>query len=117
MGASEHLLIARVTNVANAIEQLRSGDIWVAGLDPGAGSHPIGVSDLNRPLALVVGNEGKGLRRLVRKRCDFLINIPMLGRVQSLNAAVAGSLALYAARNARDAITAAPTIDESSHPC
>ena len=117
MGASEHLLIARVTNLARAIEQLHSDDVWVAGLDPGAGSHPIGQSDLNRPLALVVGNEGTGLRRLVRKRCDFLINIPMLGQVRSLNAAVAGSLALYAARSARDAITAAPPIDDSAHPC
>ncbi len=104
MGASEHLLISRVTNLVRAIEQLRGEGVWVAGLDSGPGSQPLDQNDLNRALVLVVGNEGKGLRRLVRKRCDFLIDIPMVGRVKSLNASVAGSLALYAARNARGAI-------------
>ena len=104
MGASEHLLITRVTNLARTIEQLRSEDVWVAGLHPGPDSLSLNQCDLNRALVLVVGNEGKGLRHLVRERCDFLMNIPMRGRVQSLNAAVAGSLALYAARTARDAI-------------
>jgi 23S rRNA (guanosine2251-2'-O)-methyltransferase len=104
MGASEHLLITRVTNLAHAIQQLHSDDVWVAGLHTGSGSLPMDQSDLNRALMLVVGNEGKGLRRLVRERCDFLINIPMHGHVKSLNAAVAGSLALYAARTARTAI-------------
>ena len=104
MGASEHLLIARATNLARAIEQLQSDNVWVAGLHPGPSSLPLYESDLNRALVLVVGNEGKGLRRLVRDRCDFLINIPMHGRLQSLNAAVAGSLALYSARITRGAI-------------
>ena len=101
MGASEHLLIARATNIARTIEQLRGDDVWVAGLHPGPGSLHMHECDLNISLALVIGNEDKGLRRLVRERCDFLINIPMHGLVKSLNAAVAGSLALYAARNAR----------------
>jgi len=104
MGASEHLLITRATNLARVIRQLRSDHVWVAGLDPRPGSLPLDQCDLNRALVLVVGNEGKGLRHLVREHCDFLINIPMRGHVQSLNAAVAGSLAIYAARTARRAI-------------
>ncbi len=104
MGASEHLLIARATNLARAIEKLSRDGVWVAGLHTGPGSLPLEQTDLNRALVLVVGNEGKGLRRLVRERCDFLINIPMHGRIQSLNASVAGSLALYAARTTRGAV-------------
>jgi 23S rRNA (guanosine2251-2'-O)-methyltransferase len=65
--------------------------------------------DLNLPLGLVIGNEADGLRRLVRDRCDFLVQLPMYGRVQSLNAAIAGSLALYAARQARQAPPPRPT--------
>ncbi|MCH2539800.1 MAG: 23S rRNA (guanosine(2251)-2'-O)-methyltransferase RlmB [Anaerolineales bacterium] len=102
MGASEHLLIARVTNIARTVEQMKRDNLWVAGLHVGLENQPLTQCDLNRPLALVVGNEAQGLRRLVRDRCDFLINIPMHGHIQSLNAAIAGSLVLYAARTARD---------------
>ena len=66
-----------------------------------ADAQPLGKMDLNRALAVVIGNEGSGLRRLVRERCDFLVRIPMHGRVASLNAAIAGSLALFAAVQAR----------------
>ena len=104
MGASEHLLIARVTNIARTVERMQRDNLWVAGLHVGLDNQPLAQCDLNRPLALVVGNEAQGLRRLVRERCDFVINIPMYGRVQSLNAAVAGSLVLYAARTARDGL-------------
>jgi len=102
-GATEHLRIAQVTNLVEAMRRLKEHDIWLAGLDLSAEAQPIDQVDLNLPLALVVGNEGSGLRRLVRDRCDFRLRLPMYGRVQSLNAAVAGSLALYAARTARSA--------------
>lgn len=100
-GAAEHLLVAQVTNLVEAMRWLTKQDIWLAGLGLGPETQPIDSVDLNRPLGLVIGNEGDGLRRLVRDRCDLLLKLPMFGRVQSLNAAVAGSLALYAARRAR----------------
>jgi 23S rRNA (guanosine2251-2'-O)-methyltransferase len=102
-GATEHLLIAQVTNLVNAMRRLKERDVWLAGLDLSAEAQPLDQVDLNLPLGLVIGNEGSGLRRLVRDRCDFRLRLPMFGRVQSLNAAVAGSLALYAARAARRA--------------
>lgn len=102
-GATEHLLIAQVTNLVEAMRRLKERDVWLAGLDLSADAQPIDQADLNLPLGLVIGNEGNGLRRLVRERCDFRLRLPMYGRVQSLNAAVAGSLALYAARLARNA--------------
>lgn len=100
-GATEHLLVAQVTNLVDAMRRLKERDVWLAGLDLSADAQPLDQVDLNLPLGLVIGNEGSGLRRLVRDRCDFRVRLPMYGRVQSLNAAVAGSLALYAARAAR----------------
>jgi 23S rRNA (guanosine2251-2'-O)-methyltransferase len=100
-GAVENLLVAQVTNLAEAMRWLKQQDVWLVGLGLNPEAQPIDALGLNRPLALVVGNEGDGLRRLVRERCDFLVKLPMHGRVESLNAAVAGSLALYAARAAR----------------
>jgi 23S rRNA (guanosine2251-2'-O)-methyltransferase len=96
-GAAEHLLIAQVTNLVQAIRQLQEAEVWVAGLDLDDSARPLNEVDLNLPLAIVVGHEGEGLRRLVRERCDFLIRLPMRGRIESLNAAVAGSILLYAA--------------------
>jgi 23S rRNA (guanosine2251-2'-O)-methyltransferase len=100
-GATEHLLVAQVTNLVEAIRRLKQQEVWVAGLALTPEAQPLDEADLNRPLGLVIGNEGEGLRRLVRERCDFLVRLPMFGQVQSLNAAVAGSIALYAARQAR----------------
>jgi len=94
-GAVEHLLVAQVTNLVDAIGRLKALDVWVAGLEAVRGAQRYDQADLSGPLALVVGSEGKGLRRLVRERCDFLLRLPMLGRVTSLNAAVAGSVVLY----------------------
>jgi len=96
-GAVEHLLIAQA-NLAQAIETLREADVWTVGLDEkgepvGADGHP----PLQGGLALVVGSEGEGIRPLVKSKCDFLLRLPMQGRVESLNAAVAGSVALYLA--------------------
>jgi len=101
MGASEHMKVVRVTNMAQTIELLKRADIWIAGLDLAPNSQVFGQVDLNRPLGIVVGNEGTGIRRLVRDKCDFLIRLPMRGQVQSLNAAIAGSIVLYAAWQAR----------------
>lgn len=100
-GATEHLLIAQVTNLGQTLAELKQRDIWIAGLDMGKDSYSWGEIDLNRPLCLVVGHEGEGLRRLVREKCDFIFRLPMRGHVESLNAAVAGSVALYAAWQAR----------------
>ena len=93
-GACEHLWIAR-ENLAQAIQLLKRRNVWIAGLENSAEAERIDRVDLRPPLALAVGSEGKGLRRLVRDSCDYLVQIPMRGRVGSLNAAVAGSLALY----------------------
>ncbi len=100
-GAAEHLLIARVTNLGKTIDRLKRSDIWTAGLDMVDEAQTLGQVDLDIPLALVVGHEGQGLRRLVREKCDFLLRLPMRGKVESLNAATAGSIVLYAAWQAR----------------
>jgi 23S rRNA (guanosine2251-2'-O)-methyltransferase len=100
-GAVEHLKVAQVTNLVAAMKTLKEADVWLAGLDQGPGTTRFDQANLRGALGLVVGSEGKGLRRLVRETCDFLIELPMRGRVESLNAAVAGSVALYAAWAAR----------------
>lgn len=102
-GASEHLLIAQV-NLAQAIAEIKEAGLWVVGLegDPGSGAQPPGRVRLDGPLALVVGNEGEGMRRLTRDSCDLLLALPMRGKIESLNAAVAGSLALYLAWQGRN---------------
>lgn len=93
-GASEHLQIA-IDNLAASIEAIKQEDIWVFGLEESPQAELISDVDLNRPVALVVGAEGQGLRRLVREECDLLLRLPMRGGLDSLNAAVAGSIALY----------------------
>jgi 23S rRNA (guanosine2251-2'-O)-methyltransferase len=100
-GACEHLLIAQ-TNLAQSISTLKDADIWVIGLDGSPAAQPLQQVRLDGPLALVVGNEGQGMRSLVRGSCDILLRLPMRGQVESLNAAVAGSIALYLAWQARD---------------
>jgi 23S rRNA (guanosine2251-2'-O)-methyltransferase len=100
VGASEHLLVAQA-NLALAIDTLKEAGAWVAGLEGGPDSEPYDRARLDGPLALVVGNEGEGMRALVRKSCDLLVGLPMRGKVESLNAAVAGSIVLYRALAAR----------------
>ncbi|MCL4858825.1 MAG: 23S rRNA (guanosine(2251)-2'-O)-methyltransferase RlmB [Caldilineaceae bacterium] len=100
-GAVEHLLVAQVTNLNRTIEELKAQNVWVAGLDSSPEVPPLEQANLAGALALVVGNEAEGLSRLARERCDFLVRLPMVGRVASLNAAVAGSIVLFAARQAR----------------
>jgi len=93
-GACEYMLVTQV-NLAQSIKQLKESNIWIIGLDAGVEAQPLNKVRLDGPLALVVGGEGGGMRALVRKSCDVLLRLPMRGRVESLNAAVAGSVALY----------------------
>lgn len=95
-GAVEHVHLARVTNINRWLNQLKSHGVWVAGLDQTAGQSLFN-TDLNQSLALVVGNEQKGVRPLVKKNCDYLLSIPQKGGVDSLNVSVAGAVALYEA--------------------
>jgi len=99
-GASEHLLIAQY-NLAQAIERMKQLDIWIYGLDQAPSSKTPAELRFDVGLALVVGNEGTGMRQLVRQSCDELLRLPMVGKIESLNAAVAGSIALYLVRQAR----------------
>jgi 23S rRNA (guanosine2251-2'-O)-methyltransferase len=100
-GAVEHLLVAQVTNLTRTVEMLKKQGIWVVGL-AGEATQDYDRVDLDRPLALVVGSEGKGIGRLLREHCDFLVRLPMRGKVNSLNAAVAGSIVLYEAWRQRE---------------
>lgn len=93
-GAVEHLEVAQVSNLVQMIESLKREGLWVVGVEAG-GQQLYDQTDLTGPIAIVVGSEGAGLGRLVRESCDFLIRLPMQGRVTSLNAAVAGSIVLY----------------------
>ena len=100
-GAVEHLNIVQVTNLVTAMRDLKSQDVWMVGLDIGQNVPPLDKTDLNMSLGLVLGSEGEGLRRLVRDTCDLLLALPMRGSVASLNVATVGSVALYAAWQAR----------------
>lgn len=93
-GAIEHALIARVTNISRALEELKAAGFWSAAADP-EGDRPIWQGRLDGPLALVIGAEGPGVRDGVMKHCDFLLRIPMEGKVASLNAAVSAGVLLY----------------------
>ncbi len=100
-GATEYLHIAR-QNLAQAMRALKEAQFWIAGLEQGANAQDYARAAYTGRMAIVVGNEGSGLRRLVRESCDFLVEIPMGGRIGSLNAAVAGSIVLYAAHAQRN---------------
>ena len=100
-GAAEHVLVARVPNLVRAMKSLQTKGVWLAGLEAEAQSDPHTKADLAGAVGLVVGSEGQGLARLVRETCDFLIRLPMRGQVESLNAAVAGAIALYEVRRQR----------------
>lgn len=106
-GAVEHIPVALVGNVNRTIDLLKKSNIWTVGLDLGPDAIPLLDADLSRPLAVVVGNEGKGLSRLAREKCDFCVTIPMAGSVESLNAAIAGSIVLFQAFQARTPVEAA----------
>jgi 23S rRNA (guanosine2251-2'-O)-methyltransferase len=93
-GASEHLPIAKVTNIARSVEELKENNIWTVGLDE-RGAKTYDSLDYKMDCALVLGGEGKGLHDLVKRKCDFLVSIPMLGKVPSLNVSVAAAVVLY----------------------
>jgi 23S rRNA (guanosine2251-2'-O)-methyltransferase len=101
-GAAEHVRVALVTNLVRAMTELKAGGLWLAGLEAVPEAQPYTQADLSGALGLVVGSEGKGLARLVKETCDYLIRLPMQGEVESLNASVAGAVALYEARRQRD---------------
>lgn len=93
-GASEYLPIAKVTNVSRALEEIKSRNIWTVGLDE-RGDKLYYELDYKMDCALVLGAEGQGLHEQIRKKCDFLVSIPMLGRITSLNVSVAAGVAMY----------------------
>lgn len=92
-GAAEYVPVAKVTNIARAIEELQAANIWVACAD--MEGEPYFKAPLTGPLAVVIGNEGKGVSRLVKEKCDFSVGIPMYGRISSLNASVSAGLIMY----------------------
>jgi 23S rRNA (guanosine2251-2'-O)-methyltransferase len=93
-GASEHLLVAQM-NLAQAIRELKEAGAWVVGLEGSQTAQRVDQVRLDGAIALVVGGEGQGMRLLVHESCDVLVRLPMRGQVESLNASVAGSVALY----------------------
>ena len=99
-GAAEFIPVASVTNLARTLEALKERGVWVVGTD-GEAEKTIYSTDLKRPLALVLGAEGSGMRRLTRDTCDFLVRIPMAGHMQSLNVSVAAGIALFEALRQR----------------
>lgn len=106
-GAAAHLPIARVANVADAIRKLKKANVWVAGADLGERSVEHTQADFTRDIALVIGAEGEGLSQLVKRECDYLVRVPMLGKTESLNASVAAAVLLYEAlRQRRTQVTA-----------
>ncbi len=98
-GASEHVRVARVTNLRRAVDRIKEAGVWVYAAEVGGTPHT-GL-DLSGPVALVLGSEGRGVRRLVREGCDGAVSVPMLGAVESLNVAVAAAVLLYEARRQR----------------
>ncbi len=95
-GAVEYMKVARVTNINNAINELKEKGVWVFGT-AAEGSIPMYKADLTGPAAIVIGNEGDGMSQLVRKNCDVMVHIPMSGRITSLNASAAAAVLLYEA--------------------
>jgi len=95
-GAIEYMKVARVTNINSAIEELKEKGVWIFGT-AAEGSIPMYQADLRIPAAIVIGNEGDGMSRLVQKNCDVTVSIPMKGRISSLNASAAASILLYEA--------------------
>ena len=95
-GAVEHMKIARVTNVSDSIERLKKEGLWICGTDINTDKYYYN-QDLTGPLAIVIGNEGNGISDKVRKNCDFLVKIPMMGKITSLNASVSTGIVVYEA--------------------
>jgi 23S rRNA (guanosine2251-2'-O)-methyltransferase len=102
-GALEHVEVASIGNVAQALEELKARGYWIVGLDA-SGTERWDAVDYKKPIALVLGGEGKGMRRLVREHCDHLVSLPLFGQVTSLNVSVAAGIALYEVVRQRGAV-------------
>lgn len=100
-GAAEHMLVAEVPNLVQALKQLKQKNVWLVGIEKTNNAQPYHQANLTGSIALVIGSEGKGMSRLVRQTCDFLVELPMRGQVGSLNASVACGLILYEVWRAR----------------
>lgn len=101
VGAIEYLHVAKVTNLARTLDRLKEERVWVVGVEDHPNAQDYREADLDMSLALVLGSEGQGMRRLTAEKCDFLFRIPMVGQINSLNVSVAGSIMLYRAWEAR----------------
>jgi len=99
-GAASHVRVSRISNVAQLIGLLKKHGYWVAGLDAASGQ-PVWEADLTVPIALILGNEGSGLHKLVKEKCDFLVSLPIEGKVGAYNVSVAAGIALYEALRQR----------------
>ncbi len=93
-GAAEHLPVARVANLRAALNELKENGIWIYGT-AADGNSPLWSTALTGPIALVIGSEGDGMGRLIRESCDFILSLPMKGKISSLNASVAGAIVMY----------------------
>lgn len=93
-GAASYMRVARVTNISQTLKELKKAGLWVYGLDMD-GASDVFKTDLTGAIAIVVGNEGDGISRLVRENCDGIIKIPMLGKIESLNASVSAAITMY----------------------
>ena len=113
-GASEYLPVARVTNIARTLEELKSANVWTVGLDERA-PQSYEQLDYNMDCAIVLGAEGSGLHDLVRKKCDFLVSLPMLGKVPSLNVSVAAGIVLYEVVRQRNSKPRRADAERSAH--
>ncbi|MBC5829922.1 MAG: 23S rRNA (guanosine(2251)-2'-O)-methyltransferase RlmB [Candidatus Eremiobacteraeota bacterium] len=102
-GATQHVPVARVANVAEALRKFKKAGVWVVGADLGPDAATHTEADLARNLALVIGSEGQGLSQIVRRECDYLVRIPVEGKIASLNASVAAGVLLYEAVRQRAA--------------
>lgn len=101
-GAAEHLPVARVPNLRSALEELKAAGLWVYGT-AADGDRGLWQTDLTGPVALVIGSEGSGMGRLIRESCDFVVSLPMRGKISSLNASVAGAIVMYEILRQREA--------------
>ncbi|MBE6966886.1 MAG: 23S rRNA (guanosine(2251)-2'-O)-methyltransferase RlmB [Ruminococcaceae bacterium] len=99
-GAAEHMAVARVPNMAAALRELKDEGLWIYGT-AAEGTSPLWKTDFSGPLCLVIGSEGEGMSRIVTEQCDFLVSIPMQGRISSLNASASAAIVLYEVLRAR----------------
>lgn len=102
-GAAEHMAVARVANLTSAIKELKAAGVWIYGT-AAEGDSPLWKTDLRGPVCVVIGSEGEGIGRLVRENCDFLVGIPMNGKVSSLNAGAAAAVLIYEALRQRSVL-------------